>query len=85
MAPNPLVCRLGYMTVVVAMAEQRALHAGDNPRPDDLISAPPPMQRPSPGAAFARSAARTVPGSCWPTGTATGMVFAFATATCGGG
>lgn len=27
------------MTVVVAMAEQRALHAGDNPRPDDLISA----------------------------------------------
>lgn len=39
MAPNPLVCRLGDMTAVVAMAEQRAPRAGDNPRPDDLISA----------------------------------------------
>lgn len=39
MAPNRLVCRLGDMAVVVAMAEQRALRAGGNLRPDDLISA----------------------------------------------
>ena len=39
MAPNPLVCRLGGMTAVVAMTDRRALRAGDDLRPNDLISA----------------------------------------------